>query len=51
MTLVLNKFWKDATKKDIDRIVIWIIDKHTDIKGQETHASSDYKKVLKIFFR
>ena len=51
MTLVLNKYWKDASKIDIDKIVLWIIDKYTDVKGQETHASSDYKKVLKIFFR
>ena len=51
MTLVLDKYWKDTTKKDIDKIVLWIIDKYTDIKGQETHSSSDFKKVLKIFFR
>ena len=51
MTEVLGKYWKDATKKDVDRVLLWIIDRYTDVKGQETHASSDYKKVLKIFFR
>ena len=51
MTPVLGKNWRDATKKDIERVVLWIIDKYIDVKGLETHASSDYKKVLKIFFR
>ena len=51
MTPILGKNWEDATKKDIERVVLWIIDKYIDVKGLETHASSDYKKVLKIFFR
>jgi hypothetical protein len=51
MTQILDRYWKDATKKDVEKVVMWIIDKYTDVKGQETHAPSDYKKVLKIFFR
>ena len=51
MTQILDRHWKDATKKDVEKVMLWIIDKYMDVKGQETHASSDYKKVLKIFFR
>lgn len=51
LTRFLKKEWGDATKEDIENIVIKIIELYSDSSGQETHTSYDHKKILKIFFR
>lgn len=52
---ILSKFlsleWENATKKDIDNIVVKIMHRYADDTGQESHTTRDLKKVLKIFFR
>jgi len=47
----LRKDWKDATKNDIEKIVIEIVNRYSDTTGQETYTTYDHKKILKIFFR
>ncbi|HZS73616.1 MAG TPA: tyrosine-type recombinase/integrase [Candidatus Nitrosotalea sp.] len=43
--------WQDVTKNDIDNLIVEIAKKYSNEKGQETHTSYDYKKILKIFVR
>ena len=51
LTRFLKKEWGDATKEDIENIVIKIMELYSDSSGQETYTSYDHKKILKIFFR
>jgi len=45
---LLQKDWKDVTRKDIDELVFKIMDTYSNERGQETWSSFDLKKVLKI---
>ncbi len=45
-----NKPWKEITKSDVETVIAAIMDKYSS-KGDETHATYDFKKVIKIFFR
>ena len=47
----LGKDWIDASKNDIEDIVIKINELYADNNGKETYTSYDHKKILKIFFR
>ena len=51
LTRMLGKNWQDITRYDVENLIVAISKKYTDSKGQETHTSFDYKKVLKIFVR
>lgn len=51
LSRLLQKDWKDATKKDVDELVFRIMDTYANSRGQETWSSFDLKKVLKMFFR
>jgi len=51
LSRLLEKDWKDITKKDVEKLVYEIMLKHGDESGKETHYSYDHKKVLKIFVR
>ena len=51
LSRLLEKDWREVTKKDIDDLVFKIMDTYADERGQETWSSFDLKKVLKIFFR
>lgn len=51
LTRFLGKDWKDATKDDIEGIVVRIVQEYCSDSGQETNTSYDHKKILKIFFR
>ncbi|MDE2590204.1 MAG: tyrosine-type recombinase/integrase [Patescibacteria group bacterium] len=43
--------WQDIKREDVDNLLLEISKKYSDAKGQETHTSFDYKKILKIFVR
>jgi len=45
-----NKPWKEITKPDVEIAIATIMDKHSS-KGEETHTTYNFKKVIKIFFR
>ncbi len=45
-----DKPWKEYTERDIKTYIAEIMLKHSS-KGDETHSTSDVKKVIKIFFR
>ncbi len=47
----LRKDWKDATRNDIEKVVIEIANRYSDPTGQETYTTYDHKKILKMFFR
>jgi len=47
----LRKDWKDATRNDIEKIVMEIANRYSDPTGQETYTTYDHKKILKMFFR
>jgi len=51
LSRLLQKDWRDVTKKDIDDLVFRIMETYSDQRGQETWSSFDLKKVLKMFFR
>ncbi|MGQ0795427.1 MAG: tyrosine-type recombinase/integrase, partial [Nitrosopumilaceae archaeon] len=51
LTRFLNKNWKDATRNDIDNVVVRIVKEYCAESGQESNTSYDHKKILKIFFR
>ncbi|MDE1861517.1 MAG: site-specific integrase [Thaumarchaeota archaeon] len=51
MSRMYQKNWADIQREDVDNLVLEITKKYTDEKGQETHSSFDYKKILKIFVR
>jgi site-specific recombinase XerC len=51
LTRFLGKNWKDATKDDIENVVVRIVQEYCSDSGQETNTSYDHKKILKIFFR
>ena len=47
---ILKKDWPNATKDDIDNLVVRIMDIYSN-SGKETETTRDHKKVLKIFWR
>ncbi|MGI0047764.1 MAG: tyrosine-type recombinase/integrase [Nitrosotalea sp.] len=51
MSRMYQKNWADIKREDVDNLVLEISKKYSDVKGQETHTSFDYKKILKIFVR
>jgi integrase len=51
LSRMYQKNWQDIIRSDVDNLVLEIIKKYSDAKGQETHTSFDYKKILKIFVR
>ncbi len=51
LSRLLQKDWREVTKKDIDDLVFRIMETYSDQRGQETWSSFDLKKVLKMFFR
>lgn len=51
LSRLLQKDWRDVSKKDIEDIVFKIMETYADERGQETWSSFDLKKVLKIFVR
>jgi hypothetical protein len=51
LTRMYGKTWQDITHHDVENLIVEISKKYTDSKGQETHTSFDYKKILKIFVR
>ncbi|MGI0040356.1 MAG: tyrosine-type recombinase/integrase [Nitrosopumilaceae archaeon] len=51
LSRLLGKDWMDASKDDIENLVIKIIELYADKNGQETYTSYDHKKILKMFFR
>jgi len=51
LTRMLQKDWKDVTRKDVDELVFKIMDTYANERGQESWTSFDLKKVLKLFFR
>ena len=51
LSRMYQKNWQDVTRNDIENLLLQISKNHSDTKGQETHTSFDYKKVLKIFVR
>ncbi len=51
LTRFLGKNWQDATKDDIENVVVRIVQEYCGDSGQETNTSYDHKKILKIFFR
>lgn len=48
---MLGKNWQEITRQDVENLIVEISKKYSDQKGQETHTSYDYKKILKIFVR
>lgn len=51
LSRMLKKNWQNVTRQDVEDLTVEISKKYSDQKGQETHTSYDYKKVLKIFVR
>lgn len=50
MSKFIDKRWPELTKDDINSLVAKIMKKYSD-NGQESHATYDCKKVLKLWFR
>lgn len=48
---MIKKDWNDVLREDIDNVVTRIMETYSDEKGQESHTSNDFKKVLRIFYR
>lgn len=51
LTKMYGGNWQNISKNDVEILIIEITKKYTNEKGQETHTSFDYKKILKIFVR
>lgn len=51
LSRMVGKNWQEVTRQDVENLIIEISKKYSDQKGQETHTSYDYKKILKIFVR
>lgn len=51
ITKMIKKDWNDVLRDDIDNVVTRIMETYSDSKGQESHTSNDFKKVLRIFYR
>ena len=50
LTRMLNMNWENATKQDIEELIITVIQKYAD-NGQETDTTYDFKRSLKAFVR
>ncbi len=51
ITKKINKNWVCVTKSDIDGLVREIANEYSDVNGDETETSRDFKKILKLFYR
>lgn len=51
LSRMIDKDWNVVTKKEIDALVLKIMEMYASESGQETNTSWDHKKILKIFFR
>ena len=47
---MLNMNWENATKQDIEELIITVIQKYAD-NGQKTDTTYDFKHSLKAFVR
>ena len=48
---IIEKNWKNLSKRDINKLIKIINDTYKNPRGKETWSSHDHKKILKIFFR
>ena len=49
LSRILQKDWKEVTKKDIEKLVFEITDRYSDETGKEANYSYDHKKYFLNF--
>ena len=50
LSTMIDQEWNTMTKDNINNLVVNVMRNYSE-KGQETHASYDHKKILKLWFR